>query len=80
MEEPELVDNVAGKEYEGILVKEKPFILHVQMSSKAETKFGVKEFRNDIIKQYQKKNLSPVVEALKGWWVFNKKYYRKEEW
>ena len=32
MEEPELVDNVAGKEYEGILVKEKPFILHVQMS------------------------------------------------
>lgn len=66
MEEPELVDNVAGKEYEGILVKEKPFILHVQMSSKAETKFGVKEFRNDIIKQYPKEKLECMVEALKG--------------
>lgn len=66
MKEPELVDNVAGKEYEGILVKEKPFILHVQMSSKAETKFGVKEFRNDIIKQYPKEKLECMVEALKG--------------
>ena len=66
MEEPEPVDYVAGKEYEGILVKEKPFILHVQMSSKAETKFGVKEFRNDITKQFPKEKLECMVEALKG--------------
>lgn len=66
MEEPEPVDYVADKEYEGILVKEKPFILHVQMSSKAETKFGVKEFRNDITKQFPKEKLECMVEALKG--------------
>ena len=64
--ESESLDYVADKEYEGILVKENPFILDVQMSSKAENKFGVKEFRNDIIKQFPKEKLECMVEALEG--------------
>nr|WP_296957231.1 hypothetical protein [uncultured Mediterraneibacter sp.] len=51
------------EEMKDILVMENPSILRVQMSSKANTKFGVKEFKKDISKQPAKEKIACLIEA-----------------
>lgn len=47
LEEPE----ECPEAWKGLLIPENPSLLHVRMSAKAGTKFGVKEFRKDMCKQ-----------------------------
>lgn len=49
-----------------LFVKENTSILHVQMSPKASSKFGVKEFKKDIMKQLPKQKVDCMLEALNG--------------
>ena len=68
--ENEDLEDIASDEFEEdlkkLFVKENTSILHVQMSPKASSKFGVKEFKKDIIKQLPKQKVDCMLEALNG--------------
>lgn len=54
------------EELNALYYKEVSSNLHVETTSKANVKFGVKEFKNEIIKQIPEVKLDCMVEALKG--------------
>lgn len=60
LEEPE----ECPEAWKGLLIPENPSLLHVRMSAKAGTKFGVKEFRKDMCKQPLTEKMCCLLECI----------------
>ena len=59
-------ESLADKELEALYTEENSHTLAVQETTKSKKRFGVKEFKSDIVKQSPKEKISCLVEAVRG--------------